>query len=182
MQLRKLFLSSALIAAVAAPALAASPARGSGASPSPSAVSGSISVGDFLVRMAKVLDPKLPDGATAEEAVASLKESGVTVPGDMQAGRALTEGDVVRFASAAGLRLKTLDPNELFPAAKVDALGNLLGSQAGVDRGDPARSGDGSVLAGNDGQGPNPGDVGSPRAREKRKKKKVFESPTSTGG
>jgi hypothetical protein len=141
-------------------------ANGTSAEPAPS---GAITVGQFLIEMARILDPELPTDLSLELAVESLAATGLAVPEDMEHEATLTEGGVVRFASAVGVRLKSLDPTGLFPAEKVEPLGLLLRDGLSGNTGTVA-----AVL--NQEGDPNLGE-GTERARENRKKKKEFESP-----
>jgi hypothetical protein len=140
----------------------------------PARAPGAVSIGEFLVRYARVVGVRLPKGAGPAEAVLELKSRGlVTEP--VETAAVLTEGDVVRFASQAGLRLRTGDERRVFAADKLEPFFQTLGGVMG----DPAAGGgsDGSVLAGTDCDPDlaNCGD-GSDRAREKRKKKKEGET------
>lgn len=170
MHVKKLLGCSALIALAASPvAVAADVTPAAGGTTAP-VVSDSISVGDFLVQMARLLVPGQPPELSVDDAVVVLKEAGIAVPGDLDPARTLTEGDVVRFASAAGVRVKSANPNEFFAASKIEPLALMLG--------DTLPPTEGTELLPDEGQGPGPGDVGSDRAREKRKKKKTFETPS----
>ena len=128
-----------------------------------------MSVGQFLIELARVLDPALPDGVTVDTAVAVLASAGLDVNAEIDVQQALTEKDIVRFTSGIGLTVRTLHPDNLFPAAKLDALRVMLNARLSVSNDAIAQQ-----TSGNGGDN-NAG--GSARAREKRKKKKVFESP-----
>ncbi len=144
----------------------------------PAGVSGAemVTVGDFLLRYAQAMNLPLPVTAGPEEAAAELQELGI-VEADENLERPLTEGDVVRFASRLGIRLTTLDADRLFPGSKVEPFFNAFE----LDRTGTGFTGATLPSLTTDGEGcdPNQGNCGegSPRAREKRKKKKIFESP-----
>lgn len=170
MHVKKLLGCSVLLALAAAPvARAADVASAAGGSTAP-VLADSIRVGDFLVQMARLLVPGQPPELSVEDAVLVLREAGILVPDDLDPARTLSEGDVVRFASAAGVRVKSANPDEFFAASKIEPLALVLG--------DALPPAEGTDLFADEGQGPNPGDVGSDRAREKRKKKKTFETPS----
>jgi len=167
---KKLLGCSVLLALAAAPVARAAdvaPATGGSAT---LAVADSISVGDFLVQMARLLVPGQPPELSVDNAVVVLREAGVLVPDDLDPAQTLTEGDVVRFASAAGVRVKSANPEGFFSASKIEPLALVLG--------DALPPTEDAGLVPDEGQGPGPGDVGSDRAREKRKKKKTFETPS----
>jgi len=170
-------------AALVLPATGAGPCFAAGTdAPAKIAVAGTVTVGEFLVRYARAM--RLPVATTAgqEEILAELKDRGL-IAAEEPVDRALTEGDVVRFASRAGLRLTTLDAERLFPTAKVDSFFDTFGGVLGnpdVTAPGTGLPGAGDALGvGTDTCDPavsNCGE-GSDRAREKRKKKKDRETP-----
>ena len=131
--------SAALVGAVlvAGPALAAP---------------GQVTVGQFLVEIAKAKSLNATDGASA---AAALRGAGIAVP-SLDLGRALTEGDVVAIGSAAGLRVTTANPGAPFTSGQVDqflvSFGSELGTSAG-DTGQGTRSHDGSGSNSSKGKG-----------------------------
>jgi hypothetical protein len=152
---RILLTALAVVALVPTAPVAADAAKPAGATTTPRP--GAISVGTFLVEMARMVDPDAPEGLAPPAAVARLRLAGVELPADIDHDADLTQGHVVGFARAFGLDLKSLDPDAIFPAAQIEALAALLqgdayggsdavpsalGSAAGLDRGgstpDPA--------------------------------------------
>ena len=164
----RVVLSTLLVAAMAIPIGAAvTPVAPEGQKSSHPG--GTVSVGQFLIELARALDPALPDAVTIETAVAVLTSAGLDVEAEIDVQRALTEKDIVLFTSGVGLTVTTLHPDHLFPAAKLDALRVMLNARLSVSNDAIAQQSSGNSGDNNAG--------GSARAREKRKKKKVFESP-----
>ncbi|MFQ5718672.1 MAG: hypothetical protein ACE5IK_03905 [Acidobacteriota bacterium] len=128
----------------------------------------SLTVGEFVIELAGLIEPDLPGSITLEVAAEHLRRAGLDLAPDMDPGRPLTEGDIVRFSAAVGLQgVTTRHPDRRFPADKLDSLLAVL--HPGLT--DDELHGDDD----DDGRDNNAG--GSDRAREKRKKKKDFESP-----
>ena len=79
-----------------------------------------VSVGDFLLRCAGVMALSLPEEAGPEKAAEALKQRGL-LQGDVDLGRPLTEGDVVRLASRLGICLTTLEEDRPLTAGLLDS-------------------------------------------------------------
>lgn len=130
--------SAALVGAVlvAGPALAAP---------------GQVTVGQFLVEIAKAKSLVATDGNSA---VSALRGAGVSVPA-IDLGKTLTEGDVVAIGSAAGLRFTTSNPGAPFTSGQVDQFLVSFGSELGTSAGDDpsTRSHDGSGSNSSKGKG-----------------------------
>jgi len=95
----------------------------------PSFAAGEVTVGQFLVEIAKVKNLAASDSISAEGA---LRASGAALPA-IDHGKTLTEGDVAAISSSVGLRVTTRTPGAAFTRSQVDAylvsFGKELGSQ-----------------------------------------------------
>ena len=94
-------------------ALAASPALAS-----------EVTVGKFLIEIAKVRSLAASDGVTAERA---LRASGVRLP-DLDLNKALTEGEVARISETMGLRVTSARPDSPVSQGQVDGFVQTFGS------------------------------------------------------
>lgn len=92
-----------------------------------------VTVGQFLVELAKVKGLAATDGVTAER---SLRGIGVALP-QVELSKSLTEGDVARIATAAGVRVSTNTPTAPFSRTQVDGFVNTFGDVFGRDNGIP---------------------------------------------
>ena len=85
------------------------------ATPTPAATDETI--GSFIQQLARSKNLIAIDAQTAAEALGSV---GVRLPANLNYGKRLTEGDVVRIARAAGLNLNTATPESDFSADEVE--------------------------------------------------------------
>lgn len=161
------FLTTLLVAAMAFPVGAAAASAGQ---TSPDSVE-TVSVGRFLVELARALDPTLPDAVTVDAAIPVLERAGLDINAKIDVQQALTEKDIVHFTRGVGITIRTRHPDDLFPVAKLDALRVMLNGRLTVPDDAITRQSFSTTRSGENNAG------GSARAREKRKKKKVFESP-----
>jgi len=76
-----------------------------------------VTVGDFMVELAKV---KSLAASTPAEAMAALTASGVNVPA-LDLNKPLTQGDVVSIGNASGLNLNSSTPEAPFSADQVSS-------------------------------------------------------------
>ncbi len=121
-----------------------------------------VSVGDFVVELARV---KGLAASNVAEAMASIESTGVKLPvADFD--RTLTQGDVVAIGNAAGLNLSSSTPEAAFTGAQVDAFLVSLAPELGATDGDDSTDG-----AYND-------NGADPRTKGKGKKKGLFRSPS----
>lgn len=92
-----------------------------------------VTVGQFLMELAKVKGLAATDGATAER---SLRSVGVAIP-QVDLSKSLTEGDVARIATSAGIRVTTASPDSPFSqrqvAGFVDTFGAVFGRDGGLN-------------------------------------------------
>lgn len=128
-----------MIAAAALPAVAAS---------------GKVTVGSFIVELAKAKNLSATD---AQGAAASLAALGIQLPANLDWNGRLTQGDVVAISRAAGLNVTTSDPTELFEQDQVDRFflsfaSELESGGSGISprKHEPGHGGPGTVPAGFD--------------------------------
>ena len=110
-----------------------------------------ITVGQFVKRLAHskglvATDARVADGA--------LRGVGVRLPRELDFSRTLTEGDVAIIARAAGLNVRTSNPDSTFDATAVDVFFVNFGSELGGEVASDTNPGDGS--------GPGNGNGGPP--------------------
>ena len=126
----------------------------------------SLNMGDFLAAYAKAIRLDLPANAGTDTVVAALKASGVKLDA-IDASRTLTQGDVVRFGKANGLRISSSNPAAAFSAAEMDQFFATFGATI-------TQSGDRVAASDNP-----PGDPANNANTTKGKKKgRPFQSPT----
>jgi hypothetical protein len=113
----------------------------------------SVTVGDFLVEIAKARSLSAADPLTAR---AALTASGVTLP-NLALDKSLTQGDVVQIGGSMGVNVTTSDPTAAFDSSQV---GNFISTFGRTIAG----SGDGGTV--NPFSHPNPG---SDQGRGKKK-------------
>lgn len=98
----------------------------------------SVTVGQFVQRLARTMNLNATDVDTA---VDSLERAGVQLPGSLRYSSALTEGDVTRIGRAAGLSLRTGNPEANFDQDNVDRFFVSFGEEfAAVSRGTTSES------------------------------------------
>ena len=77
----------------------------------------SLTVGDFVKQIA---DAKGVDSSDAFASVNGLASVGVRVPADLEFSAPLTEGDVVAIARAAGINVRSGNPDAVFGVEQAD--------------------------------------------------------------
>ncbi len=97
------------------------------------AASSDVTVGKFLIEIAKVKNLSARD---AESALAALRGTGMRLPA-LNLGKRLTEGDVASIATAAGLNVTTSSPEAPFSEGQVDSFIMSFGSDLGKPPTDP---------------------------------------------
>ena len=123
--------AAALSLALVAPAMAAS----------------DITVGDFVLRLAKVKGVGSTDARVAGDA---LRGVGIRLPGNINYANRLTEGDVAEISRAAGFNVHTSNPDNAFTGQQSEAFFISFGDKLGGD--------DNSIKSDtNPGQGSGPG-------------------------
>ena len=128
----------------------------------PAMAANTVTVGDFVMELARV---KGYTASNVAQAKASIESTGVTLPvADFD--RVLTQGDVVAIGNAAGLNLSSSTPETAFTGDQVDAFLVSLAPELGATDGDNATDG-----AYND-------NGADPRTKGKGKKKGLFRSPS----
>jgi len=89
-------------------------------------------VGEFVQQLAKARNLEAGDAGLAVESLASV---GIRIPTDLPYTKQLTEGDVARIGRAAGLAVRTSNPDAPFTGEQVDifllGFGDQLGTQPG---------------------------------------------------
>ena len=111
-------ISAALVAAFSiAPALAAD-----------------LTVGDFLVEIAKAKRLSADGAVSAQDA---LRSAGYALP-SLDLGKRLTEGDVARIGTSVGLRVSTTKPEAPFTTEQTAAFMDSFGRQLGAVGDEPA--------------------------------------------
>ena len=128
----------------------------------PAVAANTVTVGDFVMELARV---KGLSASSAAQAKASIESTGVTLP-VADFGRVLTQGDVVAIGNAAGLNLSSSTPEAAFTGDQVDAFLVVLAPELGATDGDNSTDG-----AYND-------NGADPRTKGKGKKKGLFRSPS----
>lgn len=98
----------------------------------PSFAASDVTVGQFLVEIAKVKNLAANDGRTAAN---SLKAAGVALP-EIDLTKSLSEGDVAVIARAAGVNLTTSNPSASFSRSQVDNFIKSFGTELGRNPGD----------------------------------------------
>jgi hypothetical protein len=91
------------------------------------AAAGDVTVGQFLVEIAKVKNISAMDGASA---AAALRAQGMTLP-SLDLGKRLTEGDVAAIAQSAGINVTTTRPANPFTSGQVDQFLSSFASDLG---------------------------------------------------
>lgn len=128
----------------------------------PAAAANTVTVGDFVMELARV---KGYTASNAAQAKASIESSGITLPvADLD--RVLTQGDVVAIGNAAGLHLSSSTPEAAFTGDQVNAFLVSLAPELGATDGDNSTDG-----AYND-------NGADPRTKGKGKKKGLIRSPS----
>ena len=108
-----------------------------------------ITVGNFVQRLAQSKGLAATDARIASDA---LRGVGVRIPGDLVYANALTEGDVARISRAAGINVRTSNPENLFNTEQVnlffvsfgDDLGNAVGTMSDDNPGQGSGPGNGN--------------------------------------
>ena len=83
----------------------------------PAIAADDVTVGDFVQRLARARGLIAIDSVVAAEALA---KSGVRLPGNLNFGKKLTEGDVAMIARTAGVNVRTGEPDAGFTGEQVD--------------------------------------------------------------
>jgi hypothetical protein len=110
--------AAVLLAAIAAPALAAD-----------------VTIGKFVQELAQVKKLNATDARIAADSLATV---GVRLPTDLRFSERLTEADVVRISRAAGLSVSTTNPEAPFDEDQMDQFFIIFGSELEVTQpGDP---------------------------------------------
>lgn len=104
-----------------------------GIATAPALAASDVTVGEFLVEIAKVKSLSARDG---ESALAALRGAGMNLPA-LDLRKPLTEGDVVMVATAAGLNVTTARPSSPFTRNQVSSFLLSLGSEIGKSPTDP---------------------------------------------
>ncbi len=84
---------------------------------SPVIAADDVTIGEFVQRLARAKGLSATDSAVAAEALA---KSGVRLPGNLNFGKRLTEGDVAMIARTAGVNVRTGEPDAGFDGEQVD--------------------------------------------------------------
>lgn len=124
-----------------------------------------MTVGEFLVEMARTGFLPADDPATAEQA---LRSAGIALP-FIDPDKPLTEGDVAVIVTATGLHVSTVQPDASYTRGQVDSLLASFGPTI-VER----------IATGTDGegeQGENENNQGNGMKQKKRKKRKTPKDP-----
>lgn len=122
-----------------------------------------VTVGDFVMELARVRGFAVSDAAHAKVLIES---TGITLP-TSDFDRLLTQGDVVAIGNASGLRLSSSTPEVTFTGDEVAAFLVSLAPELGAT--DGGNSTDGAY---ND-------NGADPRTKGKGKKKGLFRSPSA---
>lgn len=87
----------------------------------PTPIAGSISLGDFAVRVAQALKlPAPPTGFTPESAVPAIQTRGVTLRPELSS--PLTEADAVALLNALGYKIRTQTPSRVVSGERAEIL------------------------------------------------------------
>ena len=78
---------------------------------------GDMTVGGFVVKLAKAKNLNATDSRIALDSLAGI---GIVLPGDMKLSQRLTEGDVARISRLAGLNVTTTQPTAPFDQEQVE--------------------------------------------------------------
>jgi len=97
-----------------------------------SVMAADVTVGQFLVQIAKVRNVSAVD---ADSAARNLQASGVDLSG-LDLRKSLTEGDVARIAGALGVNVTTTQPDAQFSQRQADNFVNTFASD--LDSGGPS--------------------------------------------
>jgi hypothetical protein len=97
------------------------------------AFAGEVTVGKFLIEIAKVRSLAASDAATAERA---LRSAGVQLP-DLDLRKTLTEGDVAEISKTMGLRVSSARPESVVSQNQVDSFVQTFGSDLTAGPRDP---------------------------------------------
>jgi len=121
------------------------------------ALASETSVGDFIVKLAETKNVGAVDSRGAVEA---LRTVGVRLPSDLKLDAPLTEGEVIRIATLAGLNVRTSQPSRSFGRLQVERFFASFASELDTtsllrhEEGPPC---DGGTDCPNPGQGGGPG-------------------------
>jgi hypothetical protein len=99
----------------------------------PVLASSDVTVGEFLMEIAKVKNLSARDG---ESALTALRAAGLRLPA-LDVRKPLTEADVVAVATAAGLNVTTTRPDSPFSRSQVTSFILSFGSDLGKTPGSP---------------------------------------------
>ena len=128
----------------------------------PAVAANNVTVGDFVMELAKV---RGFTSSNAAQAKASIESTGITVP-VTDFDRTLTQGDVVAIGNAAGLNLNSSTPEAAFTGDQVNSFIVSFAPELTVpDDGEQTSNKEGNNAA-------------DPRTKGKGKKKGLFRSPS----
>jgi len=125
---RKLLVRIAIVACcfVAATALLA-------AQTAPAPRTGTVTVGDFVVRLAGALNPGHQEIKNLDQAKLFFANQGIVLPADLNLSATLTQKDVVAVTSLLGVKVNTQEPGKTFRADSVEGFVGFL--RDGIDAG-----------------------------------------------
>ena len=83
----------------------------------PVIAAGDMTVGGFVVKLAKAKNLNATDARIATDGLAGI---GIVLPGDLKLTQRLTERDVARISRAAGLNVNTTNPTAPFDQEQVE--------------------------------------------------------------
>ena len=128
----------------------------------PAVAANNITVGDFVMELARV---KGFTASSVAQAKASIESTGITLPvSDFN--RTLTQGDVVAIGNAAGLNLNSSTPEAAFTGDQMNSFMVSFAPELGATDGENTTDG-------------SKNDNGAdPRTKGKGKKKGLFRSPS----
>ncbi len=128
----------------------------------PAVAASNVTVGDFVMELARVKGFTAPNAAAAK---ASIESTGIMLPvADLD--RVLTQGDVVAIGNAAGLNLNSSTPEAAFTGDQMNSFMVSFAPELGATDGENTTDG-----AKND-------NGADPRTKGKGKKKGLFRSPS----
>ncbi len=104
-----------------------------GIAAAPALAASDVTVGEFLMEIAKVKSLSARDG---ESALAALRGAGMNLPA-LDLRKPLTEGDVATVATAAGLNVTTARPSSPFTRNQMSSFLLSFGSDIGKTPGNP---------------------------------------------
>lgn len=113
MNLKSLRSAVVIVSFLAATAVFAAP-------PATTATAGSLTVGDFAVKLADALNTTGRTIATIEDAKAFFAGRGISIPTDMNLSATVTQADVSRLASMFGVSVSADQPAQTFDAQSAD--------------------------------------------------------------